>query len=127
MAYDDMMPFTSCIVKARTVKRTRVATTGPMEDQWEERSLRFTVGIRVQLKGGEYWFCSIKHKSWTNHQPGLPLTYKTGLPTGEVGPDRKRGPYTGDRDLTKRLGHCKKPYDLVGTLLFLRDKAMEDL
>ena len=85
-----------------------------------------TVGIRVELERGEYWFYSLKHDSWTNHLPGLPLTYRTGEPTGEIGPERKRGPYRGDRELRTRLGHAKLSSGefLTKTLVLLRNGVM---
>lgn len=69
-----------------------------------------TVGIRVQLPEGEYFFYSTKHGSWTRHLPGLPLRYKTGEPTGEVGPERITKFKSLD-DLRKRLGHARIEYN----------------
>ena len=97
----------------------------PIKDKETKKTTGMAkVGIRVQLPKEEYFFFSLRFGSWTRHLPGLPKTYRTGEPTGEIGPERKSR-FSSDRELKTKLGHAKvgKSIYLVDRLIELRDSV----
>lgn len=77
------------------------------------------VGIRVNLPHGEYFFYSTKHGSWTRHQPGIQQFHRMNAKETK----ERKTTYRDDQDLIRRLGHATKPFNIVKTVIGLRNKC----
>ncbi len=80
----------------------------------------YIVGVRLDMADGSWWFRSSAKKNqpstWTKHEPGLPVFYKSGTPTGEIGPERVTRFGTDDA-FHRTMGHCKRLMDALSTAM----------